>query len=274
MEKRREESGSVRTWPGIVLLVGIAVVMCVGIYIFAYKTGYLPMPAYLERLLHLQERTDVSAADGSFTRAFFRSLPDAVTETVTEPFAPRESDAKTLFASLSEPASYRQRMRITEQTQADAEGERRVRSVTLTVDGSCAQLEKSADGADGSAVELVLFDSARGLCWRGSRENGNVYAAGKHTFRTELGIPALADVQARTDLALSFSPTDKTVTAEYTVDGTTWTLVYAVDYGLLMEMRIERDGVRVCSVFTDQYSLYPTLDPALFRFPEEAGEAQ
>ena len=39
-------------------------------------------------------------------------------------------------------------------------------------------------------------------------------------------------------------------------------------FRLLMEMRLERDGVRVCSIYTDQYTVYPEFDDALFRIPQ------
>ena len=45
--RAREENGSMRTWQGIVILVAIAVILCAGLYIFAYKAGYLPLPPYL-----------------------------------------------------------------------------------------------------------------------------------------------------------------------------------------------------------------------------------
>ena len=80
-EDKQETGASVRTWPGIVMLVCIAVVLCAGIYLFAYKSGYLPMPAYLERFFSLRSGTDGTAANGDATGAFFRALPDGTPET-------------------------------------------------------------------------------------------------------------------------------------------------------------------------------------------------
>ena len=260
MEDKRETGASVRTWPGIVLLVCIAVVLCAGIYIFACKAGYLPMPAYLERFFSLQSGTDGTAADGDATRAFFSALPAGAPETTIAMLAPEEVDAKTLFTALVTPAVYEQRIRIMEQ--ADAAAEIHTRIVTLTVDGELARVEKSIDRA--GDTEVIVYDSARGICCRGE----TVYPMGKNTPYTEIGLPTLAQIQARSDLSVTFSEKDKALIVAFTADGTAWTLTYAVDSGLLTEMQIVRGDVRVFSMFTDQYALYPTLDAALFRIPD------
>ncbi len=253
-----EENSSMRTWQGIVILVTIAVILCAGIYIFACKAGYLPVPTYLERFLRLQERTDSPATSGELSRVFFQSLPAEPLETEVQLFAPEDADPAVLFAALTTPTEYQQRLRITEQWSAD--GEKRYRNVLLYVRGGQARIEKDD--------EVILFDTDAGTCYRGTAVAGNVTPIGKNTFYTELGFPTLAAIQNRKDLTLSFSPETKNITAVYTVGENTWTFSYAIDSGLLMEMRLERDGVRVCSIYTDQYTVYPEFDDALFRIPQ------
>lgn len=255
--RAREENGSMRTWQGIVILVAIAVILCAGLYIFAYKAGYLPLPPYLERFLRLQERTDIPASSGELSRAFFQSIPAKPTETEARLFTPENTDPAVLFAALATPTEYRQRLRVTEQWAAD--GEKRYRNVLLYVRGGQARIEKED--------EIILLDADAGTCYRGSAVEGSVTPIGKNTLYTELGFPTLAAIQSRKDLTLSFSSETKNITAVYTVDENTWTYSYAIDSGLLMEMRVERDGVRILSMYTDQYAVYPELDDTLFRVP-------
>ena len=261
-EDKQETGASVRTWPGIVMLVCIAVVLCAGIYLFAYKSGYLPMPAYLERFFSLRSGTDGTAANGDATGAFFRALPDGTPETTVVTLAPEKSDAKSLFAALVTPSVYEQRIQITEQ--ADESSKPHTRTVTLTVTGEMARVEKSTDR--GGSTEAVLYDSARGVCYRDG--DANPYPIGQNTPYTEIGLPTLAQIQARNDLTVTFSDANKALIVTFTADDTTWTLTYGVDSGLLTEMQIVRGGVRVSSMFTDQYALYPILDAALFRIPD------
>ena len=239
-----------RTWQGIVILVAIAVILCAGLYIFAYKAGYLPLPPYLERFLRLQERTDIPASSGELSRAFFQSIPAKPTETEARLFTPEDTDPAVLFAALATPTEYRQRLRVTEQWAAD--GEKRYRNVLLYVRGGQARIEKED--------EIILLDADAGTCYRGSAVEGSVTPIGKNTLYTELGFPTLAAIQSRKDLTLSFSPETKNITAVYTVDENTWTYSYAIDSGLLMEMRVERDGVRILSMYTDQYAVPGAAD--------------
>ena len=153
-----EENSSMRTWQGIVILVAIAVILCAGIYIFACKAGYLPVPTYLERFLRLQERTDSPATSGELSRVFFQSLPAEPPETEVQLFAPEDADPAVLFAALTTPTEYQQRLRITEQWSAD--GEKRYRNVLLYVRGGQARIEKDD--------EVILFDTDAGTCYRGT----------------------------------------------------------------------------------------------------------
>lgn len=254
----RKENNSMRTWQGIVILVAIFVILCAGLYIFAYKEGYLPLPSYLERFLHLPERTDGSAFSEELSRVFFQSISTEPTETEVQLFTPENTAPAMLFAALVTPTEYHQRMRIMEQWTAD--GEKRYQYIQLYVRGGQVRIEKED--------MVILFDSDAGVCYRGSASEGTVTSIGKNTLYTELGIPTLAAIQSREDLTVSYSSETKNITVVYTVGENTWTYSYAIDSGLLMEMRLERDGVRVFGVITDRYAVYPTFDDALFCIPQ------
>ncbi len=256
--RMREENAPMRTWQGIVVLVVITVILCGGLYFFAYKVGYLSLPLYLERFFHLQERTELPASYGELYSAFFQSLPTESAKETAQLFTPEETDPAVLFTALVTPTEYRQRLHITEQW--TTEGEKRYGSVNLYVRGGQTRIERED--------EVILLDTDAGTCYRGTPAAGSVTPIGKNTLYTELGFPTLAAVQSRSDLTLSFSPETKNITAVYTAGENTWTFSYAIDSGLLMELRIERDGVCICSMNTDQYAVYPGLDDALFRIPE------
>lgn len=261
--KERDENDAVRTWPGIVLLVTVAVVICAGIYLFGYKTGYLPMPSYLERFFHLQDHAAGHTDNDGLFRAFYQSLPvetetAAGMETETERFFdPAPSEAEALFTSLNTPTKYHQRMRIMEQSSVNSEA--RYHSVTLYVNGSLARIESDDD--------IIIYDMDSGHCFRGDRSGGVITAVGNHTPFTEIGLPMLSEIQVRNDLSLTFSPENKSITAVYTTETVDWKMVYAVDSGLLTEMQIERDGVRIFNMYTEQYTLYPEFAADLFRIP-------
>lgn len=256
----RDGNGVSRTWSGIALLCVSTGILCVILYVFACKMGYISVPSYLEKLLHLQERTTDTIQESGGTQTFMTSLPEGSSEETGASYTYyvlEDAEAKDVFAALTEPKSFQQKIRITEQY--SAESAPRYSVVMLYRQEDCMRIE--------TADSVVIF---RGdSCYRGDSSGGSVFPRGKFTMYTEIGFPELQDVQAREDLTLTLQPEEKSVTAVYAVSETVWTLTYAVDSGLLTEMKIDRNGVRVYSMYTEQYAVYPTLSDGLFAFPSE-----
>ncbi len=261
----RLSTGKYRIWPGVTCITLVVAALFFWVYLSAYRAGIIPLPELLADIL-TSDREDPteSLVLGEGEAAYMPLAAESV-----ERYRPEELGAAEVFASLSVPEKYHQRLRI----RRTASGDVTDTSYELYVEGDHWLLRGSDTARVREAVELpeqlYICDGVR--LYR-SRPRSAVSDKGEFTPWTILGLPTL-DWLRDNGAEPVLRPENKSLAFTLLLeDGLVWQGQIALDTGLFMELALLRGGEEVLVMYTELFDLTPRAMEAadFWAFPATA----
>jgi len=264
-KRRKPDTTGFRIWPGVTLIAVCGFLVFFAVYIIAYRAGLIPLPDYVEVLLNREAETGETAETQSVITDSL--LPPQETD-YREIFSPADTEPDVWFASQTAPTEYHQRMRIIYQQEEQKEEV----SAELYRKDACWKLTVQEKGAE--EPDLYLCDGTSLYRENPLFPDGILTGIGSFTPEGILGLPDIAALQQKEDIAVSF--VDRGIHLQFFCsleDNVQCAGLIAVDTGLITEVQLRQNGQVLLVMYTDLYDISPAdiRQNDFFTIPENGG---